>query len=838
MDNFPEVVDPLKPIEIPYLVQDYPSLEYDGLGFADFPRRKGWDVESILHTDRNGTNRNELSAFLQSWLFIAAVLDIARYDVPSAVFNGDLIPKVDDLIVESTSNRKQELVNTPLQEYLLREDVALLTKNQSGRLVVSLKQFPRRMMAWQREVQETLRVNPSLIDEDRQTQLQSAFSQSKARIELWSKAVSSLIESPAIDSVTSLSILNLSICLNAGHIGVWESLNNYQVDHGRSQYAFNVSMNPIVRERLLCCGWCPSEICQFEKQWSPRVQYFRSLIKRPLVQEHTGCTETWCKHAHLDPKTYSTRHVTFGCCCDHVDVSQQVTDFVKQSTSDDSPPSFPVARLVDNQIELSNSRKTAFIAISHVWSDGLGNTRANSLPLCQLHRIQKMVTELSDEQTSFWIDTLCVPLSREERKISLVNMIDVYQTAVKVLVLDRETEMVEFNWGRGDEAMMHMASSRWWRRLWTMQEGAVAKILYFRFKNLAVSLKTFQNATQDYDENGKAYDGGTYRKILLSGGIPIELAASSYLPLSKYWQCRHKHGQSALWAGVQGRTTSRAEDEAICFASLAGLPATAKRKLLDIEPNKRYKMLLSDMEYARHFLVPQTILFSNWPKFQEDGLRWAPTSLTRAACGERSAEILFISDRERASNALPPGLVIIAPSIALLPTRLPLGTFFFVAAQRGNGVEWFHVWDVRCDATKLPFGPIAHQLHKAEKPVLIVQNNFPQAGWICRGVLGYIYEVQEQVTLVRYLATVAVRRVLRQRVEGAKVGAIRSASPFDITVQGLGEIAQLEDMECAHECCPGHAPWNRKVDEANGEDYVLDRTAKGVMNEDSTWVVG
>src|SRR5437667_202520 len=84
--------------------------------------------------------------------------------------------------------------------------------------------------------------------------------------------------------------------------------------------------------------------------------------------------------------------------------------------------------------------------------------------------------------------------------------------------------------------------------------------------------------------------------------------------------------------------------------------------------------------------------------------------------------------------------------------------------------------DTRCDTTKLPFAPIAHQLHKAEKPVLIVQNNFPQAGWICRGVLGYIYEVQEQVTLVRYLATVAVRRVLRQRVEGAKVGATRSTS--------------------------------------------------------------
>src|ERR1700733_12934112 len=189
MDNFPEVVDPFTPIEVPYLVQEYPHLEYDGLGFADFPSRKGWDVESIpLHTCRDGTNRNELAAFLQSWLFIAAILDIARYDVPSRVFNTDPTPKIEDLIVESTSNPKQELINTPLQEYLLREDVALLAKNQSGRLVVSLKQLPQRMIAWQQEVQQSLHVNPSLADTDRQTQLQSAFSQSEARIELWRKA--------------------------------------------------------------------------------------------------------------------------------------------------------------------------------------------------------------------------------------------------------------------------------------------------------------------------------------------------------------------------------------------------------------------------------------------------------------------------------------------------------------------------------------------------------------------------------------------------------------------------------------------------------------------------
>lgn len=187
-----------------------------------------------------------------------------------------------------------------------------------------------------------------------------------------------------------------------------------------------------------------------------------------------------------------------------------------------------------------------------------------------------------------------IPVSKEERKSSLVNMIEAYEKAFKVLVLDPELEMTEFDPKRAEEALMQVVSSRWRTRLWTMQEGAATKSLYFRCRNSALNLKSIEASMQDYNGNGKAYDGGTYRKILLIGGIAVKVAAHSYQPINKFWHCRHKQWQSALWAGMQNWTTTHVEGEPICFASPLGLPASAKRQLLAIDSKRHCEALLSE----------------------------------------------------------------------------------------------------------------------------------------------------------------------------------------------------------------------------------------------------
>lgn len=53
-----------------------------------------------------------------------------------------------------------------------------------------------------------------------------------------------------------------------------------------------------------------------------------------------------------------------------------------------------------------------FVAISHVWADGLGNPSANKLPQCQLSRLQGLVDNMvpaHQRPMPFWIDTLFIP---------------------------------------------------------------------------------------------------------------------------------------------------------------------------------------------------------------------------------------------------------------------------------------------------------------------------------------------------------------------------------------------------------------------------------------------
>ena len=95
------------------------------------------------------------------------------------------------------------------------------------------------------------------------------------------------------------------------------------------------------------------------------------------------------------------------------------------------------------QIRLSqsslNGPRPIYVALSHVWSDGLGNPLENSLPKCQLITIQSLVNSLyprSAEPVPFWIDTLCVPLNGEGRKDAIQGMRRVYEEGDIILVLD------------------------------------------------------------------------------------------------------------------------------------------------------------------------------------------------------------------------------------------------------------------------------------------------------------------------------------------------------------------------------------------------------------------
>ncbi len=90
-----------------------------------------------------------------------------------------------------------------------------------------------------------------------------------------------------------------------------------------------------------------------------------------------------------------------------------------------------------------------YIAISHVWSDGLGNKRANGLPACQVRRLYKYITDLAKKLglnyvPNIWIDSLCMPVDpklRQYRRLAIEWLPRTFDEVEHILVLDEELYM-------------------------------------------------------------------------------------------------------------------------------------------------------------------------------------------------------------------------------------------------------------------------------------------------------------------------------------------------------------------------------------------------------------
>ena len=138
-----------------------------------------------------------------------------------------------------------------------------------------------------------------------------------------------------------------------------------------------------------------------------------------------------------------------------------------------------------------------FVAVSHVWADGRGNVKNNSLPACSLQEVSKLVQCLPSSNPKlhrlipFWIDTVCVPVEPVELKIlALTYLKDPYQQAKHVLVLDSYIRSFSSHGRSMLEIISLLSCSNWVARLWTLQEGQLAKKVWFQFKDRAIDLES------------------------------------------------------------------------------------------------------------------------------------------------------------------------------------------------------------------------------------------------------------------------------------------------------------------------------------------------------------
>lgn len=192
------------------------------------------------------------------------------------------------------------------------------------------------------------------------------------------------------------------------------------------------------------------------------------------------------------PRDMSTEDATGECNCqiDPFDISSHVAtilddgDIPLVSVSIEGKPNISRTSVHQGQSTCE------FVALSHVRSQ---NLILDGTSKCSLQQLQSLVNELLQSKIllslsttlPFWIDTICIP--EDHRKQTATKKIKrVFEAADAVLVL--ESSLYCQRPGSISDYIAAIRCSPWTKRLWTLQEAALAKRLCFRFHNMVVLL--------------------------------------------------------------------------------------------------------------------------------------------------------------------------------------------------------------------------------------------------------------------------------------------------------------------------------------------------------------
>ncbi|KAF1920598.1 hypothetical protein BDU57DRAFT_508982 [Ampelomyces quisqualis] len=403
-------------------------------------------------------------------------------------------------------------------------------------------------------------------------------------------------------------------------------------------------------------GWCPNNIKMCQSVFGSSSLYYASLLPRSIQRAHDSCSSNHCLAYSTIKRSLVTTHPdeTRDCNCKHLStpttllariVELGLTPLVYAETSRDEIVAINVVPYHASQ---------TFVAISHVWSHGLGDGTRNSLRQCQIKRILQFIAPHSKPPFLFWLDTLCVP--REPiplRRKSIEGIRRVYEEASLVLAFDEELLATSVSGMGYEEILMRVHLSGWMRRLWTLHEQSRAKDIYFQFADgVFAQTDLIENFEKDVDAHKEA--GVPFFKVVPTRGISL---------LKKLLRIKSgRHVRTTLvelWALLRWRHLSWPEDETICMANILGFSPGMVKELLNTPEEQRMRRFL---ELFTHF--PAALLFLHTDKLRLNGWRWAPVSWVH--CVQHLDELLNLRVRDdflglRSER----GLIISCPAINL-----------------------------------------------------------------------------------------------------------------------------------------------------------------------------
>ncbi|PBK63355.1 hypothetical protein ARMSODRAFT_963251, partial [Armillaria solidipes] len=398
-------------------------------------------------------------------------------------------------------------------------------------------------------------------------------------------------------------------------------------------------LGSLARDKLEEQGWCGSELDLLAHD----ELAFASLLSRPRIKDHSSCGGDMICHAYqTEEATYRTRHVDDGCSCGFVGLD---TDGLIAVLSQNKVPKLVITD--ELKLEVVSENDYPYIALSHVWADGLGNPKTNTLPRCQLRRLRDYANQLSHvhEHAShssslpiaFWMDTLCIPvhpseLAKSYRKKAIQLLGKTFHEATAVLVLDRELEIVQSATVPFLELGLRILCSGWMKRLWTLQEATLASEAH-GIDKLYFQMRDGPFLYQKYDRDRKALNRldertteveAEERTLLYDDGIMLLLGAQ--IPSVRAMREMRKGWSpfQVIHSAIERRSTSKFEDVPVCIISLLDKDLTTIVSTSDAEQRMaNFYMLMHE--------VPIGVLWcDNSEKLIKRPFRWAPKSI--ASC--------------------------------------------------------------------------------------------------------------------------------------------------------------------------------------------------------------
>ncbi|KAL9016265.1 MAG: hypothetical protein Q9185_006387 [Variospora sp. 1 TL-2023] len=444
---------------------------------------------------------------------------------------------------------------------------------------------------------------------------------------------------------------------------------------------------PLLEERMALAGWCRFQIARLWYQHLPSTVYYLSSLPHRTTfggSAHFECTSDRCTSAGVDPVTYEPRH-RITCLPNHRNCSMIGVDTarVAEIILQGSIPLIEIHPGLDGAVTLDvvpHNSSLRYVAISHVWSGGLGNARANAMRTCQLRYLHSLLLRLRENgdddldrrqgarkiQDSvddyrykwgferkrmplyLWIDTLCIPVGEPYKTAytkTLYRMAQLYIAAQCVLVLDPELQHVNHRAIPKEQTFAQIMCSAWNSRSWTFQEACMARIWFIQFADgyFAVDRKyfEFQKASEKLDEDIEDVNPTT----TLSSNFPTAMNMSEpqvrLMDDVSYWfrempvivkiknrdprELMHKledwKNFALAWNGLRTRSTTKADDLLGILAVVVDLSAG---EILKLPPESRLKAILRSQS-----TLPLPLLYQSTPKLLDNkGFdTWAPSGI-------------------------------------------------------------------------------------------------------------------------------------------------------------------------------------------------------------------